>query len=404
MVSVCRFRFPFRLLASSIFLIAAGVSCWADDRLPAGLVTTRPEAGRCVESKGKFMVPYRQVIPGTSVALEMVPVPGGEFSIGSPDGEDDRSDDEGPQVTIRIEPFWMGKYEVTWSEYHEFMALYDLFKKLESEGMRIVDKENRIDAITVPTPLYSPSFSYAGDEPPHSRQPAVTMSQYAARQYTKWLSGVTGHQFRLPTESEWEYACRAGSPTAYGFGDDADRLDEHAWYFDNSDDVSHKVGQKKPNAWGLYDMHGNVGELVLDQYSAEHYARLADLGKTTGKTITGLESVNWPKHIFGRVVRGGSWLDDADRVRSAARFATEDWRSEDPNLPKSPWWFTDEEALTVGFRVIRPLRPVATPERHRFWDPDAERLKSAIDNRMEEGRGIYGLVDPDLPAALEKIR
>lgn len=104
--------------------------------------------------------------------------------------------------------------------------------------------------------------------------------------------------------------------------------------------------------------------------------------------------------MFPHVIRGGGWASDPPDLRSAARGETEDWRIEDPNLPKSPWWFTDEPALAVGFRFVRPLN--APEERTRFFEVDNEVLSNAVNDRMEEGRGIYGLVDPALPDAQKK--
>jgi sulfatase modifying factor 1 len=236
----------------------------------------------------------------------------------------------------------------------------------------------------VPTPLYEPDFTYALGEAPD--QPAVTMSQYAAKQFTKWISADHRRFYRLPSEAEWEYACRAGSSTPFGFGDDVDDLGEYAWYFDNSDDLTQAVGQRRPNAWGLYDMHGNVSEMVLDGYRKDAYGAL---------TPKAPASVVWPTKMFGRVIRGGAWDSDPADLRSAARCSTEDWRTEDPNLPKSPWWFTDEEALTVGFRIVRPLVPPPLEQRRRYWDADVEYLKEDVESRIAEGRGALGLSQPD---------
>jgi formylglycine-generating enzyme required for sulfatase activity len=200
--------------------------------------------------------------------------------------------------------------------------------------------------------------------------------------------------YRLPTEAEWEYACRAGTKTAYSFGDDTDSIDEYAWHYDNSDDMYHDVGQKKPNAFGLHDMHGNVSEIVLDQYQEDSYQK---------KATTVDESVVWTEKMFPHTIRGGSWADDPPALRSAARGQTESWREEDPNLPKSPWWFTDEPALSVGFRLIRPLvAPESAKERARYWEIDNEELRQAVEDRLAEGRGVQGVVDTELPKLVEE--
>jgi hypothetical protein len=226
------------------------------------------------------------------------------------------------------------------------------------------------------------------------------MTQYAAKQFTKWLSGITpGQQFRIPSEAEWEYAARAGTKTAYSFGDDPAELGDYAWYGENSDYQPRPVAQKKPNPWGLYDMHGNVWELVLDEYSEEGYQKFA------GKTLKGADAVNWPTKAYPRTVKGGSWDDDADRLRSAAKMGTDDpeWKTEDPNLPLSPWWFTTDPSRGVGFRIIRPLKELPKSEMARYWDADVEDVQLDVENRLLEGRGVIGLVDPALPEAVKKI-
>jgi formylglycine-generating enzyme required for sulfatase activity len=337
-------------------------------------------------------------IPGTEVTFEMVPIPGGKFKMGSPNTEEGREDGEGPQFMVELEPFWMGKYEVTWAEYRRYMALYGTFKELQSRKIRLVTKENEVDAITAPTELYDPSFTFEYGEDP--ALPAVTMTQFAAREYTKWLTAITGQFHRLPSEAEWEYACRAGSQTAYYFGDSADDLGDYAWYYDNSDDSPHKVGQKKPNAWGLYDMHGNVAEMVLDQKLADGFAKFAS------KTVKGEEALVWPTKLVPRVVKGGSWEDDPEDCRSAKRLGTEEqqWKLDDPNLPLSPWWFTSDPTRGIGFRIIRPLNESITrSEKERYWAIDAEETRDAVDNRMSEGRGVRGLVDGELPKAIKEL-
>ncbi len=345
---------------------------------------------------------YERTIPGTEASFEMVALPGGVFAMGTPDEEEDRNDDEGPQVQVRVQPFWIGKYEVTWAEYKEFMKLCRIFEKFEDKGLRQVTEENEVDAITAPSKLYEPSFTFGSGEDP--KQPAVSMSQFAAKQYTKWLSLLTGDFYRLPTEAEWEYACRAGTTTAFSFGEDAEEIADHAWYYTNSEEeyATSKVGQLKPNAWGLFDMHGNVCEWTLDQYDEEHYAKFAE-----EKIYDAAEVLNWPTELFPRVLRGGSWYHELEaECRSGMRHQSDDdeWRSYDPNSPQSPWWFASEDAQTVGFRIVRPVNPPPRKEWNKYWDADIEQIERDTMRRInEEGRGKLGLVDPDLPKAIEQL-
>jgi formylglycine-generating enzyme required for sulfatase activity len=290
--------------------------------------------------------PYKQVISGTGIEFEMVPISGGEFLLGSPVSEADRGDDEGPQVKVKIEPFWMGKYEVTWEEYDVWSFGLDIQRR------KLADKKPTpldltADVVTKPTKPYTDMTFGMG----HDGYPAICMTQLAAKTYCQWLSEKTGHYYRLPTEAEWEYACRAGTKTAYSFGDDVEKLDDYGWHYDNGDETYHKVGKKKPNPWGLYDMHGNVSEWVLDQYAPNFYK---GLGKGPVQS-----PLNVAKKLYSRIVRGGSWDDDPDGLRSAARhYSDPDWKIQDPQIPKSIWYHTD--ALHVGFRLIRPLK---TPDK-----------------------------------------
>ncbi len=301
---------------------------------------------------------------------------------------------------MTVSPFWMGKYEVTWSEYKHYMRLEKIFKAFEQRGLRKVEQANQVDAITSPSSLYDPTFTFEAGQGP--RQPAATMTQFAAKQYTKWLSRLTDDFYRLPNEAEWEYACRAGTTTAYYFGDDPDELENYAWYSDNSDEERHDVGKLKPNPWGLYDMHGNVAEWVLDKYDENGYQRLA--GK---KSVTSAEAYAKPDEPYPLVVRGGSWELDAEQCRSAARLASDDdeWKGSDPNFPQSPWWFTDSPALGVGFRIIRPFDVPRTREQQEaYWEAGLQAIEDDAKNRIRDnGRGSYGIVDPQLPDAIKTL-
>ena len=349
--------------------------------------------GPMVPIEGGWMVAYDEKIPGTDVTFRMIPVPGGTFRMGSPAEEADRSADEGPAFEVKVEPFWIGRCEVTWAEYRTFMAACELFKGLEAANMRPVTAENEADAVTAPSSLYDPSTTFANGE--EDNLPAVTMTQYAARQYTKWISKLTSRFYRLPTESEWEYACRSGRPTPWSSGADAASLDDVAWFADNADDTTHPVGEKEPNAWGLHDMHGNVAEWVLDQLVDGGYARQAGLRQP----VTAADAVTWPTKLSPRIVRGGAYYDDADRLRSAARRGSEEgaWKDVDPCLPKSPWWYTEEPTRGVGMRVVRPLATPPQDAQLRWWNADIASIASDAADRLQQGRGARGIVDPVLP-------
>lgn len=314
---------------------------------------------RSREKSPDQMADYRQKISQTGAAFEMVAIAGGEFLMGSPESEADRQENEGPQTEVSVDPFWMGKYEVTWDEYEPFMVTKVDRRKDGSRTDYDPEVHSVVDAVSAPTaPYIEMSFGMG-----QRGYPAISMTQHAANKYCQWLSAQTGQFYRLPTEAEWEYACRAGSKTAYYFGDDPQLLDEYAWFYDNSNDKYQKVGQKKPNAWGLYDMHGNVSEWTADQFAETYFADLHD--RTNNPYVA-------PRTLYPRSVRGGSWDDDPDRLRSAFRFGSDPiWKQQDPQLPKSIWYHTD--ARWLGFRIVRPLKIPSVEEMYFYWNSATER-------------------------------
>ena len=407
------------ILCSMGLVLAIAMPTCADEHSNSaevpGIVASKPADQQSVATDQGFMVAYTERIPGTDITFEMIPIPGGEFLLGSPEGEADRNTDEGPQVRVKVAPFWMAKCEITWAEYQSYMNTYIAFKsmnRMRGERRRFGDKSEKlqsmpavmeflgqenidVDGVTSPTPLYDDSYTYASGEEPN--QPAVTMTQYAAKQYTKWLSGITEQQYRLPTEAEWEYAARAGSTTPYSFTA-GESLDDYAWYAANADDELQPVGTKLPNAWGLYDMHGNVAEWVLDEYDEASYVKLKD-------RVSVLEAVRWPTVRFPRAIRGGCWFDEPALCRSAARHKSDDpeWALEDPNLPVSPWWFTEDPSTGVGFRLLRPLTPMDAELTTKVWDADTEEIRQDVTDRLKEGRGTRSAADSRLPGALQEL-
>ncbi|MBM3760622.1 MAG: formylglycine-generating enzyme family protein [Acidobacteria bacterium] len=277
-------------------------------------------------AKDKVMKPYKAAIPGTDVPYEMVPIPAGKFKMGN-----NAVKDESPEHEVSIEAFWMAPREVTWNEYRLFM-----FANLSGEetGANIA-----VDAVSRPTKPYVEMSFGMGIE----GYPAISMTHHAANKYAQWLSSKTGHFYRLPTEAEWEYACKANAPAP------ADLAGVAVF----SKKQYELVGTKKPNAFGLYDMLGNVMEWTTDQYYADAYK----------------DPKAWypSKTSYPHSARGGSWADKPDRVSCTARFASDaSWKQQDPNLPKSIWYHTD--ALGLGFRLVRPLKVPPPEEMHRYWN------------------------------------
>ena len=346
------------------------------------------------------MQPYAIPI-GDDLEIPMQPIPVGSdgfpahVTLGSPAEEAGRKADEGPQVQVELEPFWIGKFEITWDVFDAFRRDY---QQLAEGALRHGDAsaEDWADAVSLPTPLYeqdaAPILAGMGSK---GGYPVANISQFAARQFTKWLSRRSGVFHRLPTEAEWEYAARGGTTTAWSFGDDPAELDAHAVYFDNSayDDVRkghpdfgagyRKVGSKQPNPFGLFDMHGNVAEWVIDRYAADWYAQLAAAAE--GEPLAWRDAIAWPSAVFPCVARGGSWDAEAAGCRSAARLASSaDWQERDPQFPKSIWWFTD--GFHVGFRIVRPLRTPSPEQQLRYWESADEGTQDVLQSSGKELR------------------
>jgi formylglycine-generating enzyme required for sulfatase activity len=324
-------------------IVNAAAGPRADERETVRKIHSKIAAGLKEKSQAG-MKPYTGGIPNTDVTFAMVPIPGGEFSMGTPLGEKGRRDDEGPRRKVRIDPFWMGKYEVTWDEYRLFM-----FSQMAKEDS---NKDAVVDAISRPTrPYVEMSFGMG-----INGFPAISMTQHAANKYAEWLSAKTGQFYRLPTEAEWEYACRAGTTSAYSFGDDASKLGEYGWFSDNSGGKYQKVGAKKPNPWGLHDMHGNVMEWTLDQYDPSGYGGLPAENPVRVST-----------QPYPQSVRGGAWTDPADQLRCGSRIGSDlSWKMQDPQLPKSIWYHTDAQGL--GFRLVRPLKLPSADQMYKYWN------------------------------------
>jgi formylglycine-generating enzyme required for sulfatase activity len=301
------------------------------------------------------MKPYSEVIEHSGVKIDMLPIPSGKFTMGSPETETGRNADESPTHEVNLSPFWMGKYEITWDAYDIWMSDLDVFNRdvnqiQENDRDRLADKYQK----SQPTKPYCDMSFGMGTR----GFPATCMTQHSARTFCKWLSAKTGRYYRLPTEAEWEYACRAGTKTAYSFGDDPAELGNYAWFADNSQDKYQKVGRKKPNPWGLYDMHGNAAEWVLDQHDPAGY--LLD-------KLPSMNPLMVPMTLYPRVVRGGGWGSTPLQCRSASREgSTEDWIAQDPQFPVSIWYLTD--ALHVGFRLVRPLEEPSQEDKDKFWE------------------------------------
>ncbi len=298
---------------------------------------------------------FTEFIPGSSVKFDMAAIPGGTFKIGSPEDELFRKTDEGPERTVKVSKFWMGKAEVTWDEYGAFYS--QTASEGRSDTRKPVEDVDKMEAITGATPPYgSPDQGWG-----KGSRPAITMTYYAATVYCRWLSKVTGKKYRLPTEAEWEYACRGGTETPYFFegspkkftqkrlwnrifGADTTVINTYVIYEGNSGSRTQPPSIVNPNPFGLLNMSGNVREFCQDWYSPDTYSQYPGSGQITDP--------KGPENGKEHVIRGGSFRSDAADIRSAARDRTkhENWLVTDPQIPKSFWWYSD--CINVGFRVV----------------------------------------------------
>ncbi len=255
------------------------------------ILSTRPKHEATISLLRELHSKPVSVDIGNGIQIQLVLVPQGEFSMGSPDNEQGREANEGPQRAVKItSPFWMAVTEVTQVQYQTIIG-------------------NNSGA--------TPNVEYP-----------VEVSWNEAANFCDKLSGIIGHSVRLPSEAEWEYACRAGTTTRFSFGDNENLIGDYAWFRTNAYDIdenyAHAVAHKKPNPWGLYDMHGNLWEWCNDWY-----------GDKNSSTET-LIDPNGPSSGEYRVLRGGSWFSAARHCRSASRY----------------WLAPDGKENIVGFRVV----------------------------------------------------
>jgi formylglycine-generating enzyme required for sulfatase activity len=240
-----------------------------------------------------------------SIGMKLKLIPAGEFLMGSPESDPQASNDEKPQHRVRIsQPFYLGTHPVTRGQFHRFVEATCYQTEAEKDGKGGYGW-NAAAGKWVQDPKFtwrSPGFDQTDDHP------VVNVSWNDATAFSDWLSQQEGEQYRLPTEAEWEYACRAGTTKRFSFGDNENALGQYAWYSANSNRQTHPVGEKKPNGFGLYDMHGNVWEWCADRYDADYYKQSPAVDP------------RGPGAAAHRVVRGGGWDDAPLHARSACRY------------------------------------------------------------------------------------
>jgi len=288
---------------------------------------------------------------GNGITLDMVAIPGGTFLMGSSPNEKYSFDDEHPQHQVTVPPFFMGKYPITQTQWKEVASRTDLKVKQDLD-------------------LNPAHFK---DRPDSDRRPVEYVNWYDAVEFCARLSKLTGREYRLPSEAEWEYACRAGTTTPFYFGE---TITGELANYDASETTP--VGQFTPNAFGLYDMYSNVWEWCADTWHNNYDGAPSDgsvwLDNNQEENIDG-------KSRFGTysVMRGGSWGFDPDNCRSA--FRTYDYRR-------------DIRDYDNGFRVVCVDLDREGADSPRFWDK-ADRLMMVTVGGAALGgsiAGVYGAV------------
>jgi formylglycine-generating enzyme required for sulfatase activity len=240
------------------------------------------------------------------IHLDLVEIPAGSFKMGTPESEKESLNSERPQREVTLNTFCMGRYPITQEQWRVVATLPQINQELNPDPSK-----------------------FKGD-----KRPVETVSWLDAMEFCRRLSKHTRREYRLPSEAEWEYACRAGTTTAYSFGENAAELGEYAWYSDNSESQTHPVGEKQPNGFGLYDMHGNVWEWCADDWHDSYK------GAPKDGSVWIKDDKNYEAPETSNLLRGGSWYISARLCRSACRLNF-DARSQDDH---------------VGFRVVCVLR------------------------------------------------